>query len=404
MHDDELIKQAITSKVEQKDIVLLSTADWDYPFWTNKQHTANTLATLGFRVLYIDSLGSRDIKITQSTDLKRIFSRLRRCFSAPKQINAQLWVWSPCILPINQSRLRHRINQFLFQSMLNFWLKKLGFSSQPICWTYNPLTLLYIKPHHFSKLIYHCVDNIAEQPNALSTLIRSEEKKLFRVANSIFVTSRALEIAAKQYSDQVHYFPNVVDFIHFNQACHDIAIPDELTQLPGKKIGFIGAISAYKINFTLLYEVISQNPTLTFVMIGKVGEGDPETSIAHFKSLKNIHFLGPKPYQSLPHYLKGLDACIIPANKNEYTKAMFPMKFFEYLAAAKPIVATSLDAISEYEAYYFKADNADQFTYQINQALQTNDEAIKQARIALAKKNTYLTRTMHMLMCAGIKT
>ncbi|PLM63747.1 glycosyltransferase family 1 protein, partial [Klebsiella pneumoniae] len=45
--------------MENKDIVLLSTADWDNPFWTNKQHVAVELSRLGYKVFYIDSLGLR---------------------------------------------------------------------------------------------------------------------------------------------------------------------------------------------------------------------------------------------------------------------------------------------------------------------------------------------------------
>lgn len=42
-----------------KDIIMLSTADWDNPFWTNKQHGACSLAEHGYRVLYVDSMGIR---------------------------------------------------------------------------------------------------------------------------------------------------------------------------------------------------------------------------------------------------------------------------------------------------------------------------------------------------------
>ena len=38
-------------------IILISTADWDHPLWTNKQHVACSLADMGFRVLYVESLG-----------------------------------------------------------------------------------------------------------------------------------------------------------------------------------------------------------------------------------------------------------------------------------------------------------------------------------------------------------
>ena len=42
-----------------KDIIFISTADWDYPFWTNKQHVAVALAERGYRILYVESMGLR---------------------------------------------------------------------------------------------------------------------------------------------------------------------------------------------------------------------------------------------------------------------------------------------------------------------------------------------------------
>ena len=35
------------------DVVMLSTADWDNPFWTNKQHVAVQLAASGCRVFIL---------------------------------------------------------------------------------------------------------------------------------------------------------------------------------------------------------------------------------------------------------------------------------------------------------------------------------------------------------------
>ena len=43
----------------QKNIILISTADWNHPLWTNKQHVSLSLANAGFRVLYVESLGLR---------------------------------------------------------------------------------------------------------------------------------------------------------------------------------------------------------------------------------------------------------------------------------------------------------------------------------------------------------
>ena len=44
---------------QAKNIILFSTAEWNNPFWTNKQHVAVELAAMGYNILYIDSQGIR---------------------------------------------------------------------------------------------------------------------------------------------------------------------------------------------------------------------------------------------------------------------------------------------------------------------------------------------------------
>ena len=74
------------------DFVVLATADWDHPLWTNKQHTALTLAAAGHRVLYVESLGIRPPRVGAS-DRTRIVRRLRRMLQLPCQRQERLWVW-----------------------------------------------------------------------------------------------------------------------------------------------------------------------------------------------------------------------------------------------------------------------------------------------------------------------
>ena len=388
----------INTSKQLQDIVLMSTADWDHPFWTNKQHTAQALVKLGFRVLYIDSLGSRKLRLKQTKDLKRVWQRVQRLFSKPREVGENLWVWSPCVLPVNFEKLSW-LNRILFSVLLKYWIKKLSFCPKPLFWTYNPLSFLYVSQKDFSQVVYHCVDNIAEQPGAFAELIQSKEKQLFKQANYVFVTSRALEQSAQSYSKNLYYFPNVVDFEHFHQACLDIAVPADLQKIPHPRAGFIGAISAYKVDLELLSAVAIALPGVSFVLIGAIGEGDPDTEVDQLLKLPNVYFLGPRSYDKLPHYLKGLDVCLIPAKINEYTKAMFPMKFFEYLAAGKSIVATDIHAIREYKGVYSVASDADDFAKKIMSEIENNDVKVMQERLALAKKNTYLTRTKNMLEC-----
>ena len=145
----------------KKDILILSTADWDNPFWTNKQHVAVELAKIGHRVLYIDSIGLRRPS-SSSQDLKRIFHRITKSFSFPKKVRENLWVLSPIIIPSHTNRFIQKLNRFWLGLLLHLSARilKIRFS---YLWTYNPLTALLIDLKHFQFSIYHCVDEIKVQ-------------------------------------------------------------------------------------------------------------------------------------------------------------------------------------------------------------------------------------------------
>ena len=85
------------------DFVVLATADWDHPLWTNKQHTALSFVDAGHRVLYVESLGIRPPRIG-GADRTRILRRLRRMLQLPCRRSDNLWffaaVWTLCIDPL----------------------------------------------------------------------------------------------------------------------------------------------------------------------------------------------------------------------------------------------------------------------------------------------------------------
>jgi glycosyltransferase involved in cell wall biosynthesis len=59
---------------------------------------------------------------------------------------------------------------------------------------------------------------------------------------------------------------------------------------------------------------------------------------------------------------------------NDVTKDSFPMKFFEYLAAGKPVVATELPSLSEFAHLFATAQNAQSFSAAIRDALKRNND------------------------------
>jgi len=224
------------------------------------------------------------------------------------------------------------------------------------------------------------------------------EERLCRAAELVFVTSPALQESRRRFNSNTHYFSNVADHTHFAKALDpELEIPHDLAAIPQPRIGFVGAISAYKLDLDLLAKLAAATPNWSYVMIGPVGEGDPSTELSGLLKYSNVHWLGVKPYHDLPAYMKGLDVGLLPLRFNRYTHSMFPMKFFEYLAAGLPVVASAIDALEAYKPFAALCDpTVDSFLAALERSL-AGLGCPQQVRIECAAEHTYHRRTAAML-------
>ena len=382
------------------DIVLLSTADWDHPLWTNKQHVACALAAEGERVLYVESLGLRSVQV-KSQDFRRILRRLFLGLRFLRSVRPGIWVLSPLVLPGGSQGLALRLNRLIvrFSVSLGCWL--LRFRS-PWLWTYNPLTLLYLPLKGFALSIYHAVDAVQEQPCMPKSLIESQESRLCRSVDQVFTTSPYLAEQLARHTDRICYEPNVADRDHFSVALalrQDPAFvaPDGLTGIPEPRIGFVGAISSYKLDFGLIRAVALRHPEWQFVFIGPQSEGEPSTDLSELCGLTNVHWLGPKPYSQLPRFLAAFQCAWLPLQCNAYTRAMFPMKFFEYLFAGLPVVSTQIHALRSFEAICsLCSPDPLEFSQQLQRVLRGEGSGLEK-RLSGIEGYTYAGRTRRML-------
>ena len=174
-------------------------------------------------------------------------------------------------------------------------------------------------------------------------------------------------------------------------------LPADLAVIASPRIGFMGAVSSYKLDFRLIAAVARAHPQWQFVFVGPTGEGEPQTDTTLLTQEPNVHLLGSKSYDYLPNYCAGFDCGWLPLRLSPYTQAMFPMKFFEYLAAGLPVVATAIDALGQFsEAALLCEPELTAFSQALEKALSGVGPDID-VRLTLAAKHTYLSRTQRML-------
>lgn len=326
--------------------ILFATADWDEPYWTNKQHCAKSLAELGTRVLYVESVGLRSPKAGSAKDWGRLWNRLRKGLSSlllgAHERAPGIFVLSPLLIPAGH---RHPVTRALNRLLLKAAIARTAWQrdfTHPLIWTYHPFMLDVIDGMDIGPVLYHCVDDLAAVPGVDAPAFRAAEERLLQRADVVFATAQALAEYCKQHNPNTHFLSNVVDAEHFGKALEPGPIPTDLAAIPEPRLCYHGVLSDFKIDFQLLLDAASMSPEWSWVIIGEEREGQKSPLVAALKALPNVHFLGYKPYAVLPDYLRSMQVGLLPSLINDYTRGMFPMKYFEYLASGMPVVSTPL--------------------------------------------------------------
>jgi glycosyltransferase involved in cell wall biosynthesis len=379
------------------DIVMFSTADWASQYWTNKQHTAARLAARGHRVLYVETVGLRRPGLNQ-IDAVRMAARLRRGLGPPAQVRDNLWVLSPLTVPMAQRYSAiNAFNRWQLRSRIGSWMRQQRIA-RPLIWTYHPYMLEAAEALNPLMIIYHCVDDLGAVPGIDRSTFDLAESRLLARADLAFATSHHLQDrCAAVAGSRAHYFGNVADIAHFAQARHISDLPPELAEIPRPRLGYIGVLSDFKIDFALLETLVASRPDWQFVFIGDQREGQNSEAAARLKLKSNVHFLGWRSYHELPKYLAGFDVGLLPQLINDYTRSMFPMKFFEYLAAGLPVVSTALPALRDFASVHSVAHDGCAFSKAVSVVLAGCGPKAPPVEDPLLQANSWDTRLDQMM-------
>ena len=233
------------------------------------------------------------------------------------------------------------------------------------------------------KLLYDCMDEW-QSFQGVHPSIPQAEQTLVQQSDLVVVTAQRLYEKWSPAGRPMVLARNAVDIEFYERRYGPNTLLDTL---PHPIIGFYGGIEDW-FDIELMLHVARARPNYTFVLIGAV-YGVDFTALA---SLVNVNFCGLQPYENMPLYLYHFDACMIPFKLNEVTRAVDPVKFYEYISWGKPVVSVNLPELEQYRDYLYLAANKEEFVLQLDAALQERNPDMVERRKELARKNSWQHR------------
>ncbi len=223
--------------------------------------------------------------------------------------------------------------------------------------------------------IYDCLDDFPQFAPA--------EWQIVPRVNLVTATSDALFRKMRDQHRNVILVPNACEYERFSDLSSVEAPPDWPPIDPNQSVvGYVGALGAW-IDSDLIarigerYEMVLVGPLLG------------HRRIQH----PRIHYLGMRPYEQLPAYLKRMDVLTIPFSDIPLTRATNPIKMYEYLATGKPVVSTAIPE-AERMALVKVGHSHEEFVQHIARAIAGEDEneAAAAARQTIARENSWALR------------
>lgn len=342
----------------------------------SKTHLMRLLARRGHRVLWVNSIGYRTPSLKARRDLSRIVRKLQAAAEPIREVEPNLFVISPLVIPAWGQRAIQAMNARLLRWQVKRAMRLLKFKA-PLNWVFNPAAGILAGSLGESSIVYYCVDEYTAFTGVNSAALTAIESDLMSRANLIIVSAEKLLSTKTSPHARTVLVRHGVDYEHFRTALDETTqVPKALQNLPRPIIGYFGLIAEDWVDVPLLRKIAEAFPQGTLALLGKV------TMDVSTLAMPNIRFLGRQPYESLPAFCKGFDLALVPFPISEVTLNANPLKAREYLAAGLPVVSTAIPEVQVLGECRIGRSHSE-FIEQIHAALQSpGPDAVRSARMA----------------------
>jgi len=335
------------------------------------------------RVLWVNSISTRAPNLASGRDLKKIFNRIFGFLKGAQQVDRQMWLFTPFVLPLHHHRWAIHLNRLILNFTLGYVRRRLGMRHFQL-WTFVPTSAEYVGRLGEDLLVYYCTDEWSGFSSVQGRKVGEMVESLATRASVVFATSRPLVEKLRRLNQETHLASHGVKYEAFARALDAATpVPAELASLPRPRLGFYGLIEEW-LDLDLLAFLAERHPEWSIVLVGKVC-----VDVHPLKRFPNVYFTGRKPHAELPGFCKGFDVALIPHKVTELTRHMNPIKLREYMSAGLPIVSTDLPEMRLFPDACTVAQSYEQFEAAVLAAMAQDSPAKRAQRSEAMRDQTW---------------
>ena len=202
---------------------------------------------------------------------------------------------------------------------------------------------------HSDRIVYEYVDDLHLLVSGAEDFSKWEQRhrSLLQKADLSVASARRLYEQILPFAKFPLLLENAADYPLFSAPAAPNPQLLALRERYACVIGYYGALAEW-FDYETVKAAAAARPDWCWVLIGTaIG---PALEDSGLLSLPNVVRLPAVPYRELPACLAAMDLGVIPFVQNEITEAVSPVKLFEYMAAAKPVISSDLPECRRYAA------------------------------------------------------
>jgi len=318
--------------------VIAASHPLDSVFRVSSIHLARHLAEREHnRVLYLSAPISpfHRARRSETTDLE---TRLALWREGPFPRAKRLWEYCPRTLlpyvnrPFFRSRWVARRTLSWTRPPIERVLREAGFDSPDVLMVINLQYAGLFDRLRARLRIYRNIDEMKGMAHIPPSMLEVE-REIARRADAVLTVSVVQEEKMRDLgAHPVFRLPHGVDLEMFRGPLPPE--PEEYKRIPRPRVIYVGALTQW-VDHELIVKVAAILPRVSFVFIGPADPPFPDVL-----DRVNMSYLGPRPYERVPAYLRHSDAAIIPFARSPIVESAHPLKLLLYLAAGLPTICT----------------------------------------------------------------